>query len=274
MSHDPPFQLDLTTCDREPIHIPGSIQPHGVLLAFSEPDLTIVQASANTQDLLGYALSSLLGQPLSVLLPPDQIAYLQAEIATQQVDENPLYTLTLTIGDPGQLFDVIAHRISGLIILELERSTQADSAASLRVYRMVKHAVTVCQRTTSVRTFAQALAEVVRLLTGFDRVMVYQFQPDESGLVIAEDCRENLVPYLDLRYPASDIPRQARMLYLRNWLRLIPDVDYVPVPMRGLSADHPSIPLDMSHAALRSVSPIHIEYLQNMGATASMSISL
>ncbi|NTW97180.1 MAG: GAF domain-containing protein [Oscillochloris sp.] len=274
MSHDSPFQPDLTNCDREPIHIPGSIQPHGVLLALSEPDLTIIQASANTQPFLGRELHALLGQPLSALLSPDQLAYLRECIAGEQVDENPLYTLTMAIGDQGQLFDVIAHRMSGLLILELERSTQGDPTASLRVYRMVKAAVTACQRTASLRAFAQALTSAVRKLTGFDRVMVYQFQPDESGMVIAEECREGLSSYLDLRYPASDIPRQARALYLRNWLRLIPDVAYQPVPMLALEPAHPSIPLDMSYAGLRSVSPIHIEYLKNMGATASMSISL
>lgn len=274
MSHDTMLQTDLTNCDREPIHIPGSIQPHGVLLALSEPDLTIIQASANVLPFLGYTVQQLLGKPLNTFLTTDQCSYLQECVANEQVDQNPLYTLTLTIGESRQLFDVIVHRISGLLILELEPSSQSDTTASLHVYRMVKSAISACQRTTAVRTFAQALTVAVRRLTGFDRVMVYQFLPDESGIVIAEDCREGLSSYLDLRYPASDIPRQARALYLRNWLRIIPDVHYQPVPMQALDLEHPSIPLDMSYATLRSVSPIHIEYLKNMGATASMSISL
>ncbi|NTU80698.1 MAG: GAF domain-containing protein [Chloroflexales bacterium] len=274
MSQEPPFTVDLTTCDREPIHIPGSIQPHGVLFALSEPDLTIIQASANIAGFLGRQPQELLGQPLSTLLAAEPLAYLRDCLASAEVDENPLYTLTLAIGSPEQRFDVIAHRMGGMLILELEPSTQSDHAVALRVYRMVKSAVTACQHTSSVREFAQTLAGSVRKLTAFDRVMVYQFQPDGTGVVIAEDVRADLESYLDLRYPASDIPQQARALYLRNWLRLIPDVAYQPAPMLAIDPVHSSIPLDMSFASLRSVSPIHIEYLGNMGATASMSISL
>ncbi len=274
MAQDLPFSVDLTNCDREPIHIPGSIQPHGVLFALTEPDLTIVQSSANTAAFLGREPQELLGQPLSVLLGDEQVAYLRETLASEQVDENPLYTLTLAVSGAEPRFDVIAHRISGMLILELEPTKQSDQTMALRVYRMVKNAVAVCQRTSSVHEFAQALAVTVRKLTGFDRVMVYQFQPDNTGLVIAEEKRDDLEAFLELRYPASDIPKQARALYLRNWLRLIPDVTYQPVPMQAIDPNHPSIPLDMSFASLRSVSPIHIEYLTTMGVKASMSISL
>lgn len=274
MSQAPPFNVDLTNCDRELIHIPGSIQPHGVLFALSEPDLTIIQVSANAFPFLGRQPHELLGQSLSVLLKPEQIAYLRDCLESEQVDENPIYALTLTLSWVDRLFDVIAHRMSGMLILELEPATQSDEQVALRVYRMVRSAVTACQRTSSVREFAQTLAHSVRKLTQFDRVMVYQFQPDGSGVVIAEEKGDDITSYLDLRYPASDIPQQARALYLRNWLRLIPDVSYQPAPLLALDPDHGSIPLDMSYAALRSVSPIHIEYLVNMGVKASMSISL
>ncbi|NTW02387.1 MAG: GAF domain-containing protein, partial [Oscillochloris sp.] len=273
MPQEPPFDVDLTNCDREPIHIPGSIQPHGVLLALTEPALVITQTSANTVAILDRHPHELLGQPLSTLINAEQLAYFRNCLAGEQVDENPLYTLSFTIGE-GKLFDLIAHRMGEMLILELEPSAQNDQSMALRVYRMVRNAVTACQRTTSVRAFAQTLASAVRKLTAFDRVMVYQFQPDGTGVVIAEEKRDDLTSYLDLRYPASDIPRQARALYMRNWLRLIPDVTYQPAPMVAIDPNHPSIPLDMSYTALRSVSPIHIEYLKNMKATASMSISL
>ncbi len=274
MSQESPFIVDLTNCDREPIHIPGSIQPHGVLLALAEPDLTIIQVSANTHAFLGRHPRDLLGQPLSALFDPEQIAELHVCLRNEQVDENALYALTLAISGVEPFFDVIVHRIAGMLVLELEPANQSYQTVALRVYRMVRHAVTMCQRTSSLRAFAQALASSVRKLTGFDRVMVYQFQPDGSGAVIAEEARDDLETYLNLRYPASDIPKQARELYLRSWLRLIPDVSYQPVPLLAINPDHPSIPLDLSYAALRSVSPIHIEYLVNMGVQASMSISL
>ncbi|MEI7642769.1 MAG: ATP-binding protein [Chloroflexales bacterium] len=274
MTQAQPFNLDLTSCDHEPIHIPGSIQPHGALFALVESDLTIIQVSANTFPLLGRHPHQLLGQPLSAIVDPEQIAYLRSCLAREQLDETPIYTQTLAISGVDMRFDVIAHRMGAVLILELEPSVQDNQTVALQVYRMVHGAVTECQRTASVREFAQALASSVRKLTGFDRVMVYQFQPDGCGVVIAEEMRADLESYLDLRYPASDIPQQARALYLRNWLRLIPDVTYQPVVMLAIDPGHPSIPLDMSYATLRSVSPIHIEYLVNMGVRASMSISL
>ena len=272
MSQDASWPVDLTNCDREPIHIPGTIQPHGVLLALTEPDWRIVQCSANSFAYFARHPGELLGQPLSTLLNPNDLTTLNATLTSEQVEANPLYTLTVSSG--GQRFDLIAHRSNGMLIIEFEPATQSEQASSLRVYRMVKNVVTACQRTTSVRTFAQTLVAAVRKLTGFDRVMLYQFQPDASGHVIAEEVRSDLTPYLDLHYPASDIPQQARALYLRSWLRLIPDVTYEPVPLVAVDPADPSIPLDLSYAALRSVSPIHVAYLKNMGASASMSISL
>ncbi|PDW03492.1 ATP-binding protein [Candidatus Viridilinea mediisalina] len=266
--------VDLTNCDREPIHIPGTIQPHGVLLALTEPDLSIIQVSANTTTLLGLSPQHLLGQPLGVLFTPEQIALIQEGLSSTQIEEQKFHNLTLALGGSGQPFDLIVHRMAGTLILELEASAQSDQALALRVYRMVKQTVIACQRTTSVREFAQTLVTAVRGLTGFDRVMVYQFQADGSGVVIAEEKSETVEAFLDLRYPASDIPRQARELYLRNWVRLIPDVNYQPVALLALDADHAREPLDLSFASLRSVSPIHIEYLKNMGVHASMSISL
>ncbi|MEI7771217.1 MAG: ATP-binding protein [Chloroflexales bacterium] len=274
MSHEPPFTVDLTSCDREPIHIPGSIQSHGVLFVLAEPDLTIIQASANTFPLLGRHPRDLLGQPLSALLDLEQIGVVRDCLAREAVDENPLYIMPLAIRGVEPQFDLIVHRMGGTLLLELEPTTPRIYLGDLQVYRMVKSAVTACQRTPSMRAFAQALASAVRTLTGFDRVMVYQFQPDASGAVIAEAKRDDLESYLDLRYPASDIPTQARALYLRNWLRLIPDVTYQPVALLATDSGRPNTPLDMSYAALRSVSPIHIEYLVNMGVKASMSISL
>jgi chemotaxis family two-component system sensor kinase Cph1 len=274
MTSDDSPQLDLTNCEREPIHIPGSIQPHGVLLALAEPDLTIVQVSANVDVWLKRQPTTVLGRPLHTLLDAEQYRELRERLAREQVDENPLYVLTMAVSGVDQLFDAIVHRHNRMLVLELEPAAPSNQALALRVYRMVKSAVVACQQTVRIREFAQTLCGAIHKLTGFDRVMVYQFQPDGTGVVIAEEKGADYETYLDLHYPASDIPRQARELYLRNWLRLIPDVQYQPVPLLALTPDHPSIPLDMSYAALRSVSPIHIEYLKNMGATASMSISL
>jgi light-regulated signal transduction histidine kinase (bacteriophytochrome) len=126
----------------------------------------------------------------------------------------------------------------------------------------------------SLTAFCQLASEEIRSLTGFDRVMVYRFAPNYDGEVIAEARREDIEPFLGLHYPASDIPQQARELYRRNWTRIIPDVSYVPVPLVPVANPLTGRFLDLSHAGLRSVSPLHIEYLHNMGVGASMSISI
>src|SRR5262249_46821620 len=129
------------------------------------------------------------------------------------------------------------------------------------------------RKTKTLRELAQEAARQVKILTGFDRVMVYRFHPDGSGEVIAEVASAGLESYLGLHYPASDIPRQARILYTRNWLRIIADINAKPVPLSAAST-HSATLLDLSMSVLRSVSPIHIEYLQNMGVGASMSVSI
>jgi len=130
------------------------------------------------------------------------------------------------------------------------------------------------QAAADVQACCAAAAVALRTATGFDRAMVYRFLPDESGEVVAEDARAGLESFLGLHYPASDIPRQARELYRRNWLRTIPDIEYVPAPLQPPLNPRTGQTVDMSHCALRSVSPIHVEYLRNMGVCASMSASI
>lgn len=266
-------QVDLTNCDREPIHVPGRIQPHGVLLAIAEPELRIVQASANTAQHFGLAPEALLDQPLAQLLGDEYIDYLRNTLAIEQLDQNPLYIWTAQINGSEQRFDGLIHRHQGVLILELE---PADTSRSVKsdFYRIVKSIVGKLQRTTSFEAFCDAAALEVRALTGFDRVMIYRFDADGHGEVIAEALADSLEPFLGLHYPASDIPKQARALYLRNWLRLIPDARYAPADIVPTLTPGTNAPLDLSYSVLRSVSPIHLEYLANMGVRASMSISL
>jgi two-component system, chemotaxis family, sensor kinase Cph1 len=130
------------------------------------------------------------------------------------------------------------------------------------------------QAATNVSEVSQILAKEVKKITGFDRVMVYRFDRNWNGTVIAEEKQEYLTSYLGLYYPASDIPQQARKLYTENWLRLIPNVNYQPAIIIPTNNPLNNQPLDLSGSVLRSVSPLHIEYMQNMGVTASMSISI
>jgi light-regulated signal transduction histidine kinase (bacteriophytochrome) len=258
--------VTLDNCADEPIHIPGSIQPHGVLLAF---DLTgaLLAWSDTAPQLLG--LTPVLDMPLAALLLPPEVQQVVAECRDGIEDgEAPAAALEVAIG--GRQFDCIVHVHQSRLIIEFEqRETPSDAVAA---FALKAHAaIDRLKRQKSVDALLQLATEQVRTITGFDRVMGYRFHEDDSGDVIAEARRDDLEPYLGRRYPAGDIPAQARRLYIINTLRLIVDVGYTPSPLRGRAG---AAPLDLSHSVLRSVSPIHIEYLQNMGVGASMSVSI
>lgn len=265
-------EVDLTNCDREPIHIPGVIQPHGVLLVLQEPELDIIQVSGNTQAVIGHIPEDLLGRSLSSLLNPGNLQDIQQCLDEDFEHVNPL-NLSIDGPDGGLECDGIVHRWDEVVMLELEPKGNGKAPDFFDFYHQVKGPISRLQKAPTLLKMCQVVVKEIRRLTGFDRVMVYQFDADGAGMVIAEDTNQD-TPYLELRYPPSDIPKQARHLYTLNWLRLIPNVQYQPV---GLIPEHNPVtgqPLDLSLAVLRSVSPIHLEYLQNMGVTASMSISL
>jgi chemotaxis family two-component system sensor kinase Cph1 len=270
--------VDLSTCDREPIHIPGLIQPHGCLLLLDNSpagDLTIVLASANTHELLGRPATELLGAPLSRVLHAEDTEEVVRRVTAGPLHLHPVYIHAARGAAVPNVFNAVAHRLSGRVILELEPALPGEGANASEHYRRLQTAMVDLRQAGPVRALCEKLATHIRRITGFDRVMVYQFDADWHGEVIAEDRRENLEPFLGLHYPAADIPSQARALYTRNWLRFIPDRDYVPVPLVPSAIDsRTGLPLDMSHCVLRSVSPIHLEYLRNMGVAASMSVSL
>ena len=267
--------VDLTTCEREPIHIPGTIQPHGIFAVLREPDLRIVQISQNTQELLGCDPHAVLGQPLETLLSAHDVAALRTQLATDRPVSIPVYCFSIGLGTPQTLFDAIIHRHGAIIILELEVVPSTPFSTTPNFFWLIQKAfVQVRDPELGLTDFCQRVAETVRDLIGFDRVMIYEFDADWNGAVIAEAAEADLEPFLGLHYPASDIPVQARALYTRNPLRLIADVHYRPVPVLPALNPDTHLPVDMSQSVLRSVSPIHLQYLTNMGVGASMSISL
>jgi chemotaxis family two-component system sensor kinase Cph1 len=265
--------VDLSNCEREPIHLSGSIQPHGILLALDNTDLRVVQASSNVEAVFGKTASALLGRPVDDVLGATSFELIRAAAQRAAIeDTNPLSMSVNTLqGD--RPFDAVLHRSSGQIVVELEPLDLATLPAARDFHRIVRGPI---EKFASVQTVLQlcaaAVAEVARV-TGFDRVMVYRFDEDWHGEVIAESRSPAMEPFLGLHYPASDIPSQARALFKRNWLRFIPDVGYVPAVI--VPSETPAGgPLDLSQSVLRSVSPLHIEYLQNMGVGATMTISL
>ncbi|MGY1777145.1 SpoIIE family protein phosphatase [Geodermatophilus sp. SYSU D00804] len=255
----------LARCAEEPIAVPGAIQPHGALLAVTEPDLAVVVASANAAAVLG---TDPTGRTLADLLTPAELDRLRAALAADLAEADPL-----RVAPAGTELDLVLSRSGDLLVTEWEPVAGAGQAGAAWHRRLP----TVLQRLsapTSLEGLTAVLAREVRALTGFDRVMVYRFDAEWNGEVVAEDRRADLEPFLGLHYPAGDIPAQARALYATNWMRLIPDATYTPVPLEPPLVPGTGRPLDLSGAVLRSVSPVHLEYLANMGVTASMSVSL
>ncbi len=264
--------VDVNNCDREPIHMPAAIQPHGILLVLRETDLQIVQASQNVGDYLGRSLDSLLNHPLSEILTAAQIQSIEQCLAMEFEAVNPL-RFEIWVGGGMRTFSGVVHR-SEAVVLELEPIDTQETVTFFDFYNRVKRPVSKIQQTQTLEELCQTAVEAIKQISGFDRVMVYQFEEDESGSVIAEAKGDDLPSYLGLHYPSTDIPKQAKYLYILNLLRLIPDVSYEPVALVPDRNPLTNRPLDMSLSDLRSVSPLHTEYLTNMGVGASMSISL
>lgn len=262
-------ELDLSECEREPIHIPGSIQPHGALLGIAEPDLDIVLASANASALLGDH-GELRGRRLDELFDKGTVKLLRVALRDDPRDANPLEVRFLD----GRNAHGLAHRSDGLLILEIEPASE-DKIRFKSAYRRLVRRFERLRRASTLSEVCDISAHEVRALTGFDRVMVYRFDRHANGQVIAEErADESLEPFLGLHYPASDIPAQARRMYVQNPIRIIVDAGYEPVPLVPDINPLTGKPIDLSFASLRSVSPIHCAYLQNMGVASSMSISL
>ena len=262
-------EIDLTNCDREPIHIPGRIQSFGCLLAVTR-DWIVRRASANSKAFFEQEPDALIGRPLGETLSPRAMEVLRSRTRQLDLGDSVERIFGLEVGTAGQRLDVAMHRSGTSIILEFERVGADDDRESTSGIRQLIERLAQERDTVAMCSLA---SRHIRGLTGLDRVMVYRFDEDHSGEIIAEARRSDLEPYLNLRYPASDIPKQARALYERNLLRVLGDVDdpgVEIVPALGAEGD----PLDLSMSTTRAPSPIHCEYLRNMGVTATLTISI
>jgi diguanylate cyclase (GGDEF)-like protein len=262
-------------CDREPIHLSRAIQPQGFLLAIDPATTRIEVASANLPTFLGVRAADALGETLADVARTELAGLITDYAAGELSESGPLPVALPARGPAGRLrCDLTAHRVDGLLVCEIEPAGPVSDEALVGFYQAANRAMVRLHEPTDVDGLCHTAVRELRRLTGYDRVMIYRFDADAHGQVVAEVCRPDAQSFLGLHYPAGDIPRQARLLYLRNWLRLIADVQYAPVPLLsrpGGAAEHG---LDLSMAGLRSVSPVHLRYLGNMGVGATMTISL
>ena len=267
MSNDAVSSANLLTCDDEQIHLLGAIQGAGFLLAVNT-EWVIARASQNAGLFLGVALDDVLGRQIDGVLSKETTHTIRNRLMGAGGPGTVERILALPLPD-GKLYDFAVHTVGRETVLEIEPSGGNGANAPALLRTMINRVQT---QKSSTALFREA-ARQVRALTGFSRVMVYRFNQDGSGEVIGEALERGLQPYLGLRYPASDIPRQARALYERNLLRIIFDVEASPIPIvPEISAEGEK--LDLSMSVLRSVSPLHLEYLRNMGVGCSMSISI
>ncbi|MBJ7898426.1 MAG: GAF domain-containing protein [Cyanobacteria bacterium RI_101] len=268
--------LHAQVLDNLPIHATSAIQSYGVVLALTEPNLTLAQVSTNCLHLLGQSAQELLGQRLEDIFDTFQIDPLREKISRGDLDYvNPTKLWVRLAGDDYRVFDGVFHYTAdGVLILELEPTDSVENISFLSFYHLAKVSIHKLRARGSLVDFCQTIVEEVQKLTGFDRVMLYRFDENNHGDVIAECKRPDLEPFLGLRYPESDIPQPARRLFIQNPIRIIPDVTAVPSQLYPSQNPLTEQSLDLTLSILRSPSPCHLEYLVNMGVGASLTISL
>jgi diguanylate cyclase (GGDEF)-like protein len=260
---------DLSLCELEPIHTPGAIQPHGAVVVALTDGLVVSHVSANLEAILGQPAETALGRPLGGVIGKAAVRELQRPGVLEGMAAGQVLSLP---GPDHRDLDLRAHRSGRHICVDIEPIRHGSRQRppvilAQSILEMFKHA------TKGVGLCELAVAGL-RAITGFDRVMAYRFHDDGSGEVIAEARAARLEPYLGLHYPAADVPPQARRLYMRQRVGTIADSSYQPVPLLHDPSLPDGAPVDLTHSALRSASPIHREYMRNMKTAASMTIGL
>lgn len=261
--------VNLTNCENEPIHVPGSIQPHGFLLGLEEDTFTINFCSENCADYTGIPYTEALGKTFEEIFGSQAKEGLEGYIQNNLMLSSSLLRINLA----GKPYLCTVHKSKDIYIVEAEPDeTVADDG--VKEYNNTSKFLSYMSNTNTLKELCDLVAKGTRDITGYDRVMIYRFDKDYNGEVLAESRREDLEPFLGLHYPHTDIPVQARKLYIKNLLRLITDVNYTPVPIYTVDNKGNNEDLDLSLSILRSTSPIHVQYLENMGVGATLTISL
>jgi chemotaxis family two-component system sensor kinase Cph1 len=268
--------INLNRLKQPPIHLLTQVQPHGLLLVLQEPELTVLQVSRNTSQALGMAPEAILGKTLDDILDSFQVDRVRMGLSHENLDLiNPTKVWVRRKGDDYLVFDAVFHRSAdGFLVLELEPALAQETIPFLSFYHLARASINQLETTSNLQDFCQIIVREVRKVTGFDRVMLYKFDEDGHGEVVAEEKLQDMEPYLGLHYPESDIPQPARKMFLSNWIRVIPNAHAEPVEL--YPGDNPitNQPVDLTLSILRSAYPCHVEYLHNMGVGASLTISL
>ena len=256
------------TCEDELIRIPGSIQQHGFLLLLDKHKTSVIAASENAAEFLGVPFALILGSTLETILPLEVLGALRG-VPNPTENAGLTYLGSFHISDG--FYSVVTHPVEGELVMEFERVDRLVSPELTN--QVITNFVNKLSKISAEKELCEAITKQIKELTGFNRILLYRFDESGHGTVLSEVNDGVLPSYLGLRFPASDIPQQARDLYVLNTVRIIPNASYVPSPLRGHSSRSFKT-FDLSMSLLRSVSPTHLEYMRNMGTMASMSISI
>lgn len=257
--------VDLSACDKEPIHLLGEIQSHGCLLAFDKQSFTLGFASANAKD---YFQPRAIRRFTHIRDFLGSAAFQFAQQLCHRPFYNELFPQRVLIKQ--EAYRCYFAEAGDYLIVELEQEV-AEENNHLAIHQFHEIASAIRQADSHSLLYS-TVVHLMKDQFGFDRVMMYVFDELGDGEVVAEAKEAGLDSFLGLKYPASDIPKQARKLYLTNLSRAIRFIEDEGVPIEPLTQKEE--PLDLSYAVFRSVSPVHIQYLKNMGVTATHAISL
>ena len=265
---------DLTNCEKELIHIPGKIQSHGFLVAVDTNSGLINYVSENIARFIHAEAATVLGQDLEYLCKALKLNMSESAVLISQLINTGFNLKSIESLNPyaveleGQPYNLIFFISTNNLLIEFEITANDGFEAQ----KVIGSSISKILSGNTLDTLLQNTAREIKKVINYDRVMVYRFGDDDHGQVIAEEKEAHLEPFLHLYFPASDIPRQARELYKLNLTRIIADVHAEPSPILTYHSDGPV--LDLTHSELRAVSPMHIQYLKNMGVQSSFSISL
>ena len=266
MSSNPNYDSEL--CGKVPIHLINTVQPYGILLVLDRSSLAIIQLSENAQTIFGQPVPSLVHSPLSTWLDKESYTNLQSLAAQKNPDKIPQ---VWTIRDKKYLSLIHIKDRYILVEIDLQPYEEKNQRTFVSIYQEIKYSMALIGNADSTTEICTIVARELRRISGFDKVMIYRFDKEWNGNIIAEEKEADMESYLGFTFPASDIPRQARELYLRNPYRFIPDRNYQPVKLYPVINPITNSFIDASDCNVRGVVTVHLEYLANMGVTASMS---
>jgi two-component system, chemotaxis family, sensor kinase Cph1 len=271
----PEKNYDSAFCGSIPLHLINLIQPHGVLFILDKKDFTIVQVSENVENMLGIPVKKILGQPLSAFIDDSPMNALRSKTGKWDIKDRVSIKLELKTAAEKKVFSATIHVKEEYVMMELEEdNTGTDIQSFIHIYQEVKYIMAVLKEARDTQEIGRIAAAEIKKLSGFDRVMLYQFDKGWNGTVIGEARERDMEPYLNLRFPASDIPKQSRELYFKNPYRLIPNRDFTPARLLPVVNPLTKTFTDLSESVLRSVAAVHVEYLRNMQVVASMSTAI